>query len=79
VAEAQAACTRWLSGDRANQRTVQKASLPRVKRRLVPGTPLWGVVVDNQRGGLSPEQIASTLKRISPRLEPVSISHEAIY
>ena len=35
--------------------------------------------VDNLRGGLSPEQIAGTLKRMSPRLEPVSISHEAIY
>ena len=65
--------------DRANQRAIQKASLPRVKRRLVPGTPLWDVVVDNLRGGFSPEQIASTLKRMSPRLEPISISHEAIY
>jgi hypothetical protein len=41
--------------------------------------PLCAVVVDNLRGDLSPEQIASTLKRMSPRLEPVSISHNAIY
>jgi IS30 family transposase len=65
--------------DRAQQRAERKARLPRVERRLRPGTPLWEVVVDNLRGGLSPEQIASTLKRMSPRLEPVTISHEAIY
>ena len=65
--------------ERAQQRAEGKARLPRVERRLQPGTPLWEVVVDNLRGGLSPEQIASTLKRMSPRLEPVSISHEAIY
>jgi IS30 family transposase len=65
--------------DQAQQRAVSKAAKPRVQRRLQPGTPLWEVVVDNLRGGLSPEQIAGTLKRMSPRLEPVSISHEAIY
>ena len=32
----------------------------------------------NLRGGLSPEQIASTLKRMSPRLATVTNSHEAI-
>lgn len=67
------------AADRAQQRATTKASLPRVQRRLVPGTPLWQVVADNLRGGFSPEQIAATLKRMSPRLEPVSISHEAIY
>jgi IS30 family transposase len=65
--------------DQAQQRADSKAAKPRVQRRLQPGTPLWEVVVDNLRGGLSPEQIAGTLKRMSPRLEPVSISHEAIY
>jgi len=63
----------------AQLRATTKARLPRVERRLQPGTPLWDVVVDNLRAGLSPEQISSTLKRMSPRREPVSLSHEAIY
>jgi IS30 family transposase len=46
---------------------------------MEPGSPLWEMVVDNLRADLSPEQIAATLKRMSPRLEPVAISHEAIY
>lgn len=46
---------------------------------MQPGTALWDVVVDNLRAGLSPEQISATLKRMSPRLEPVPLSHEAIY
>jgi IS30 family transposase len=43
--------------DRAQQRADEKAALPRVARRLVPGTALWEVVVDNLRAGLSPEGI----------------------
>ncbi len=65
--------------DRAQQRAEAKAALPRVPRRLVPGTPLWEMVVDNLRAGLSPEQIAGTLKRMAPALDPVRLSHEAIY
>lgn len=65
--------------DQAHERAVIKAVLPRVPRRLVLGTALWDVVVDNLHGGFSPEQIASTLKRMSPRLPPAQISHEAIY
>ena len=65
--------------DRAQQRAEQKAALPRVPRRLVPGTPLWEMVVDNLRASLSPEQIAGTLKRMAPALTPVRLSHEAIY
>lgn len=56
-----------------------KARVPRVPRKLVPGSLLWEPVLDHLRGGLSPPQIASTLKRMSPRLEPVAISHETIY
>ncbi len=58
--------------DRAQQRADAKAALPRVPRRLVPGTPLWEMVVDNLRASLSPEQIAGTLKRMAPALAPVS-------
>jgi len=65
--------------EKAQRRADRKASVARVERRLRPGTPLWDVVVDNLRGGLSPEQIAGTLKRMSPRLDPVQLSHEAIY
>ena len=65
--------------DRAQQRAELKAALPRVARRLVPGTPLWEMVIDNLRAGLSPEQIAGTLKRMAPALDPVRLSHEAIY
>ncbi len=65
--------------DRAQQRADAKAALPRVPRRLVPGTPLWEMVVDNLRASLSPEQIAATLKRMAPALAPVMLSHEAIY
>ena len=65
--------------DRAHERAQCRAALPRVPRRLVPGTPLWEVVVDNLRATLSPEQIAATLKRMAPALTPVRLSHEAIY
>jgi IS30 family transposase len=37
------------------------------------------MVIDNLRAGLSPEQIAGTLKRMAPALAPVRLSHEAIY
>lgn len=53
--------------------------MPRAPRRLVPGTPLWEMVIDNLRASLSPEQIAATLKRMAPALAPVQLSHEAIY
>jgi IS30 family transposase len=65
--------------DRAQQRTEEKAALFRVPRRLVPGTPLWEMVVGNLRAGLSHEQIAGTLKRMAPALAPVRLSYEAIY
>ena len=65
--------------DRAHQRAEEKAALPRVRRRLVPGTPLWEMVVDNLRACLSAEQIAGTLKRMAPALAPVRLSHQAIY
>jgi IS30 family transposase len=47
-----------------------------VARRLVPGTPLWDLVVGHLRRRLSPAQIASTLARMPT---PVRISHETLY
>jgi IS30 family transposase len=49
---------------------------PRVERRLIPGTPLWSIVVAHLRRRLSPAQIASTLARMPT---PVRISHETLY
>jgi len=49
---------------------------PRVSRKLVPGNPLWIIVVDHLRQGLSPAQIASTLARMP---DPVRLSYETIY
>jgi len=49
-----------------------KAAVLRVPRRLVPGTPLWEMVVDNLRVGLSPDQIAGTLKLMALALDPVN-------
>jgi IS30 family transposase len=49
---------------------------PRVPRKLVPGNPLWIIVVDHLRQGLSPAQIARTLARMP---DPVRLSYETIY
>ncbi len=65
--------------DRSHWRARYKAAIPRVPRRMIPGTPLWHMVVDNLRAGFSPEQIAATLKRMPASLAPVRLSHEAIY
>jgi len=65
--------------DGAQAEAIRKASIARAPRKLVVGGALWNEVLDHLRGGLSPPQIAATLKRMSPRLEPVSISHEMIY
>jgi len=60
----------------AHQRAVGLAALPRRERKLVPGTELFDLVVRYLRQGLSPEQIAFTLRTM---LEPVQLSHETIY
>jgi IS30 family transposase len=49
---------------------------PRRLRKLVPGNPLWIIVVDHLRQGLSPAQIASTLARMP---DPVRLCYETIY
>ena len=60
----------------ADRRARLLAGTPRVPRKLVPGNPLWLIVVDHLRQGLSPAQIASTLARMP---DPVRLSYETIY
>lgn len=60
----------------ANRRAQALSAKPRVERKLVHGNALWGQVCDGLRQGLSPEQVAGTLGRMS---EPVRLSHETIY
>jgi IS30 family transposase len=60
----------------ADRRARHLAVKPRVACKLIPGNPLWIVVVDHLRRGLSPAQIASTLSRMP---DPVRLSYETIY
>ena len=60
----------------AQQRACRLSAQPRIERKLVPGTKFFDQVVAYLRQGLSPEQIACTLKSM---LEPVQLSHETIY
>jgi IS30 family transposase len=47
-----------------------------VRKKLVVGNDLWIKITDGLRKGLSPEQIAGTMKRMS---DPERLSHETIY
>ena len=71
---------RWGNGmylaRKAERRTRQLRRKPRAERRLVPGTALWELVLQQLRCRLSPAQIASTLAKMP---DPVSISYETIY
>jgi IS30 family transposase len=60
----------------ANQRARANHRKPRVARKLAVGNNLWQCVLDHLGRGLSPEQIALTLRRMP---EPVRLSHETIY
>jgi IS30 family transposase len=60
----------------ADRRARALAAKPRVLCKLAPGNPLWIIVVDHLRQGLSPAQIASTLARMP---DPVRLSYETIY
>jgi IS30 family transposase len=60
----------------ADRRARQLAGKPRVPRKLIAGNPLWTIVVEHLRQGLSPAQIASTLARMP---DPVQLSYETIY
>jgi len=63
-------------GPSAKERADALTSKPRVVRKLVVGSALFGLVVAHLRRGLSPEQIAFTLRSMD---EPVRLSHETIY
>ena len=61
---------------RAQERAAELAANPRLERKMPPGSPLFDHVVAHLRRGLSPEQIAFTLRSMP---EPVRLSHETIY
>ena len=60
----------------ADRRARRLRAVPRVARRLLSGTSLWKLVVAELSRGLSPEQVALTLRRMA---DPVRLSHETIY
>jgi IS30 family transposase len=60
----------------ADRRARRLRRSPPVGRRMQPGNPLWGVVLDHLHQGLSPVQIARTLALMP---DPVRLSHETIY
>jgi IS30 family transposase len=62
--------------EKAEARASKLSRVPRVQRKLVPGTPLWALMVEHLRRGLSPAQIERTLARMP---EPVQLSRETIY
>ncbi len=64
------------SSSRANLRARKLSVMPRVERKLVVGNSLWCKVSDGLQQGLSPEQVAGTLRRMN---EPVRLCHETIY
>jgi IS30 family transposase len=64
------------SCNKANLRAEKLAIIPRVPRKLIAGSGLWMQVNDGLQQGLSPEQIAGTLSRMS---EPIRLCHETIY
>ena len=60
----------------ADQRARRLALVPRVLRKLIPGTRLWALMEQHLRRGLSPAQIERTLARMP---DPVQLSRETIY
>src|ERR1035437_8210560 len=60
----------------AQQRATTLSIKPRVVGKLVVGSTLFGQVVEHLRRGLSPEQIAFTLRSMDT---PVRLSHGTIY
>jgi IS30 family transposase len=61
---------------KADRRAQQLAAVPRVAGKLIAGTPLWALMVEHLRRGLSPAQIERTLARMP---DPVQLSRETIY
>jgi len=80
AAEVSPQSRRWGNGGylarTANLRAQRLHRKPRVRPRLVPGNPLWSLVIEHLRRRLSPAQIASTLARMP---DPVRLSYETIY
>ena len=76
----QKAGRRFLSGGyhavTADRRAGRLRRQPRVERKLVAGTAVWDLVLAELGRGLSPEQVAFTLRRMP---DPVRLSHETIY
>lgn len=62
--------------DRAHARAQSLAAKPRVPRKLVVGNALWQQVAEGLHSGLSPEQVAGTLRRMHT---PIRLCHETIY
>jgi IS30 family transposase len=60
----------------ADRRARLLTNKPQRLRKLIPGNPLWSVMIDYLRQGLSPAQIQSTLSRMP---DPVQLSYETIY
>lgn len=60
----------------AERKARRLAARARVQRRLRPGQPLWEMVLERLRQGLSPEQVERTLTRMPL---PVRLSYETIY
>jgi IS30 family transposase len=64
---------------RAGMRARRLRRKPRLARKLVPGSALWGLVQERLRQRWSPEQIASTLRASHPDQPRLRVSHETIY
>ena len=63
----------------AHRRARACTAMPRVERRLRPGTVLWAQVARYLKAGYSPEQIAGTLARVQVETPRLQVSHETIY
>lgn len=65
--------------DGAQRRARSCITRPRVQRKLLPDTELWGQVTSYLKTGYSPEQIAGTLASVHPNSPSLQVSHETIY
>ena len=63
----------------AHKRARACTLVPRVVRRLRPGSALWAQVIHYLKAGYSPEQIAGILARMHPHMPAVHVSHGTIY
>ncbi len=63
----------------AHRRARACTAMPRVERRLRPGTVLWAQVARYLKTGYSPEQIAGTLARVQVETPRLQVSHETLY